>query len=238
MFQSGAQIRDPRSLDHRLVSTVILGGVKKSIKISLAIIAPALLACLVCIIWLGSRPDELNETVAQSVFNTSRGPSFEVRVITPRVGRPFGGILPDWFVKKLDGTPREIRSDHTSRGTHFGRIEPNHVELRADEWELSIETDSEGHIAPGTYLVFPLALGGRKLRLKCQPADRATGYLRTATRPDSNGLGGRFAIEFASCTNAESGKAINWPPGALTVRGSFVGPGTLSLEPKSDRPKT
>jgi hypothetical protein len=211
---------------------------KKSIKTSLIIIALALLACLVWLVWLGSRPDEPDETVAESVSNTSRGPSFEVRVVMPRLGLPLGGILPDSLVKKFDGTPRELRFDHTSRGAQIVSVGPDRLELRADGWDLFIETDGEGRVAPGTHLVFPLGLGGRQVRLSCRPADLATGYLRTTTRAGSDHLGGSFLVELATCKNAESGKAIEWPPAALTVRGSFVGPPQRpSLEPKGDRPK-
>ncbi|HSO76803.1 MAG TPA: hypothetical protein VLU47_18395, partial [Blastocatellia bacterium] len=80
-------------------------------KTSLIIIALALLACLAWLVWLASRPDEPDEPVAESVSDTSRGPSFEVRVVVPRSGLPLGGILPDALVKKLDGTPRELRFD-------------------------------------------------------------------------------------------------------------------------------
>ncbi|MBA3568857.1 MAG: hypothetical protein H0W28_05830, partial [Pyrinomonadaceae bacterium] len=73
-------------------------------KTSLIIIALGLLACLVWLVWLGSRPDEPDELVGESVSDTSRGPSFEVRVVMPRLGLPFGGILPDALVKKFDGT--------------------------------------------------------------------------------------------------------------------------------------
>ena len=97
-------------------------------------------------------------------------------------------------------------------------------ELTADGWDLFIETNGEGRVAPGTRLVFPLGLGGRRVRLDCQPADRATGYLRTTTRAGSDELGGRFLVELAICKNAESGKTINWPPAPLTVRRSFAGP--------------
>ncbi len=198
-------------------------------KTSLIIIVLALVACLVWLVWLGSRPDEL---VGESVSDTSRGPSFEVRVVMPRLGLPLGGILPDSLVEKLDGTPRELRFDHTSRGAQIGSVGPDRLELRADGWELFIETDGEGRITPGTHLVFPLGLGGRRVRLDCRPADRATGYLRTNTRAGSVELGGTFLVELATCKNAESGKAIEWPPAALTVRGSFVGPATRpSLEP-------
>ena len=193
-------------------------------KISLIIIALALLAGLACLVWLGSRPDEPEEAVGASVSETSRGPSFEVRVVMPRGGLPLFGILPDWLVKKLDGTPGELRFDHTSRGARIGSVGHDRLELSADGWELFIETDGEGRVAPGTHLVFPTGLGGRQVRLSCRPADRATGYLSTTTRAGSDELGGRFLVELAICKNAESGKTINWPPAPLTVRGSFVGP--------------
>jgi hypothetical protein len=205
---------------------------KKSIKRSLIVIALALLVGLVCLVWLGSRPDD---PVAESVLNTAQGPAFNVRVVVPRTGLPFGGLLPDSLVKRYDLTPRELRFDHTSRGARIGSLGQNRLELSADGWELFIETDGEGRITPGTRLVFPLGLGGNRVRLSCQPADRATGYLRTATRPGSNDLRGRFLVELATCKNAESGKTSNWPPAALTVSGSFVGqPQPPSPEPKSD----
>lgn len=195
-------------------------------KTSLFIIALALVACLVWLVWLSSRPDEPvepDEMVGESVSDTSRGPSFEVRVVMPRLGLPLGGILPDWLVEKFDGTPRELRFDHTSLGAHSGSVGHDRVDLRADGWDLFIETDGEGRVAPGTRLVFPLGLGGKRVRLSCRPADRATGSLRTTTRAGSDDLVGRFIVELATCTNAESGKAIEWPPAPLTVRGSFVG---------------
>jgi len=210
-------------------------GMKTSMKTSLIIIALALLACLVV---FRSRPDEPDEPVGASVSETSRGPSFEVRVVMPRSGLPLGGILPDWLVARLDGTPRELRFDHTSRGAEIGGAGQDRLELRADGWDLFIETDGEGRVAPGTHLVFPLGLGGRQVRLRCRPADRATGYLRTTTRAGSDELDGRFLVELATCENAETGKVIEWPPAPLTVNGSFEGPATRpSLEPKGDRPK-
>ena len=189
---------------------------KTSIKTSLIIIAPLLGG----LVWLGSRR---HEPVAESVSDTSRGPSFEVRVVVPRGGLPLGGILPDSLVKKLDGTPRELRFDHTSPGAKIGSVGQDRLELSADGWELFIFTDGEGRVAPGTHLVFPTGLGGRQVRLNCRPADRATGYLSTTTRAGSDELDGRFLVELATCKNAESGKITNWPPAALTVRGSFVG---------------
>ena len=195
---------------------------KTSIKTWLIIIALAIVV-LACLVWLGSRPAELDDPVAESISDTSRGPSFEVRVVMPRSGLPLGGILPDALVEKLDLTPRELRFDHTSRGAQIGSVENDGLELRADGWDLFIETDGKGRITPGTHLVFPLGLGGKRVRLDCRPADRANGYLRTTTRAGSDELGGRFLVELATCKNAESGKTTNWPPAPLTLRGSFAG---------------
>jgi hypothetical protein len=195
---------------------------KTSIKTWLIIIALAIVV-LACLVWLGSRPAELDDPVAESVSDTSRGPSFEVRVVMPRSGLPLGGILPDALVEKLDLTPRELRFDHTSRGAQIGSVENDGLQLRADGWDLFIETDGKGRITPGTHLVFPLGLGGKRVRLDCQPADRANGYLRTTTRAGSDELGGRFLVELATCKNAESGNTTNWPPAPLTLRGSFAG---------------
>ena len=141
----------------------------------------------------------------------------------PRMGLPLGGILPDALVKKLDGTPRELKFDHTSPGAQIGNVKSDRLELKADGWTLLIETDAEGRITPETHLVFPVGLGGRRLKLRCRPADHAIGYLRTATRADSGKLDGRFVVELAYCRNEESGRSIEWPPAAITVRGNFGG---------------
>ncbi len=86
--------------------------------------------------------------------------------------------------------------------------------------------------------MFPLGLGGRRLSLDCRPGDSATGYLRTTTRAGSDELGGRFFVELSTCKNAESRKDINWPPAALTVRGSFVVQQKRPLlDPKTGLPK-
>jgi hypothetical protein len=204
---------------------------KTSTKTSLIIIAVALLACLVCLVWFGLRPDDPDDAVGASVSETSQGPSFDVRVIMPRAGLPLGGILPDWVVRKLDGTPRELRLDHTSPGAWIVSVENDLIELKADGgWELSVVTDGQGRITPGTRLVFPLGLGGNQVRLDCRPADPGVGQLQTTTRAGSDEIGGRFVIELAICKNVESGKTMNWPPAPLTVRGNFNGlpRGTLS----------
>jgi len=196
-----------------------MGGMKTSVKTSLIIIALALLACLV---WLVSRPDE---PVAASVSDTSRGPSFEVHVEKPRLARFLFGILPTKLEAKLfgNGGYLETAFDHASHGAKIGSVGHDRLELSADGWDLLIETDGEGRITPGTRLVFPIEIAEKQRRLRCRPADRATGYLRTTTRAGSDELGGRFLVELATCENAETGKVIEWPPAPLTVRGSFEG---------------
>jgi len=194
---------------------------KTATKTSLIIIALALLVCVACLVWLVSRPHETNEPVEASVSETSQGLSFEVRVAVPRMARPLAGILPDWVVGKMDGTPSELRLDHRSGGAKIVSVGQDRLALTADGWNLSIETDGQGRITPGTRLVFPLALGGRHMKLRCRPADQASGYFNTKARAGSNELDGRFVVELATCENAESGKTINWPPSPLTLRGSF-----------------
>ena len=191
-------------------------------KTSLIIIALALLACLVV---LRSRPDEPDEPVRASVSETSRGPSFEVHVEKPRLARFLFGILPTKLEAKLfgNGGYLETAFDHTSRGAEIGSVGHDRLELRADGWDLLIETDGEGGGTPGTRLVFPIELAERQRRLRCRPADRAVGYLRTTTRAGSDVLDGRFLVELATCENAETGKAIEWPPAPLTLRGRFGG---------------
>ena len=196
---------------------------KRYIKTSLLIIALALLAGLLCIVWFISRPDESNIPEGELVLNVSQGPAFELRVIMPRMGLPLGGVLPDALVKKLDATPRELRFNHLSPGARMARVAPHRLEVKADGWEFLIETDAEGRVGPGTRLVFPLALGGRHLRLSCGPAAQLNGYLITKPRAGSDELSGRFVVELDTCKNVESGKTSNWPPAPLTVRGSFLG---------------
>jgi hypothetical protein len=189
-----------------------MGGMKKL----LIIIALALVACLVVI---GSRPDR---PVAVSASRSSRGPSFEVQVVRPLSARPLFGILPAVLEAKLLGDG-DLRFDNASSGAEVGSVGHTHLELSADGWELLIETDGDGRIAPGTQLVFPVALAGKQRRLRCRPADRAAGSLRTSTRAGSDELDGHFLVELATCMNVESGKTIEWPPAPLRVRGSFEG---------------
>jgi hypothetical protein len=208
-----------------------MGGVKTSRKTSLIIISLALLACLACLVWLVSRPHEPGERDRPSVSDTSQGPSFEVNVERPRMDRPFGGILPTKLEAKLFGG--ELRFDHASRGARIGSVGQDHLELSAEGWDLLIETDGEGRIAPGTRLVFPIEIAEKQYTLRCRPADRAVGSLHATTRAASGVLDGRFLVEIARCENAKTGKILDteaganpgdaWPQAPLTLRGSFAG---------------
>lgn len=185
-------------------------------KTALIIIAVTLLAVLVL---LGSRPDE--RFVARD-SDTSPGPSFEVKVVRPLSARPLFGLLPAELEARLLGDG-DLRFDNDSRGAAIGNAGEDRLELSADGWDLLIETDGEGGVAPGTRLVFPVMLAGKKRTLSCRPADRASGYLRTSIPGGSDEFDGRFLIKLATCENVGTGKTIEWPPAPLTVRGSFEG---------------
>ncbi|HEV2802120.1 MAG TPA: hypothetical protein VGW12_16715 [Pyrinomonadaceae bacterium] len=198
---------------------------KTSLKTSLIIVALALLACLV---WLVLRRDEPD---AASGSGTSGAPSFEVHVEKPRMDRFLFGILPTKLEAKLLGG--ELRFDHASRGAYVGSVGHDRLELGAEGWELLIETDGEGRVAPGTLLVFPIEIAEKQYTLRCRPADRSVGYLNATTRAGSDVLDGRFLVELAKCENALTGKILDteaggnpgdaWPQSPLTLRGSFAG---------------
>jgi hypothetical protein len=202
---------------------------KTSVKRALIITALALLVGLACLIWLVSRPDE---PVTASIPNTSRVPVFEVQVEKPRMDRFLGGILPTRLEARLLGGG-ELRFDHASRGAKIGSVGHDHVELSADGWNLSIEIDGKGQIAPGTRLLFPIEIAEKQWTLRCRPADRAVGYLHSAARAESDVLDGRFLVELAACVDAGTGKTLDteaggnpgdaWPSSPLTLRGSFAG---------------
>ena len=200
---------------------------KTSVKTWLIVIAAV--ALLACLAWLVSRPGGPD---AESSVDTSRGPSFEVQVEKPRINRFLYGILPTKLEEKLFGGG-ELRFGHASRGARIGGVGRDRIELRADGWDLLVEADGEGAIAPGTRLVFPILLAERQRTLRCRPADRAVGYLRATARAGTGELDGQFLVELTACVNAETGKILDteaggrpgdaWPSEPLTLRGSFAG---------------
>jgi len=116
------------------------------------------------------------------------------------------------------------RFDQASPGAQVGKIAADHIELSADGgWDILIETDGEGRLTPGTYVAFPVKLGGRPVKFNCQPADLSVGYLHTTARPGSDELEGSFQLEVAICKNVASGKTAAWPYQPLKVRGNFAG---------------
>lgn len=202
---------------------------KKVLKTSLIIISLVLLVCLAGLVWLLTRQDQPD---AASVPNTSGGPSFAVSVEKPRMDRFLGGILPTSVEEKLVGG-RGLRFNHASRGARIGSVGHDHLELSADGWNLSIETDGEGRITPGTHLVFPIEIAEKQWTLRCRPAKRAVGFLHANTRAGSDVLDGRFIVELANCEDAATGEILDteaggnpgdaWPSAPLTLRGSFAG---------------
>jgi hypothetical protein len=212
--------------------------VKLSIKILLSV-ALVLLIGLAGLIYLISRR---NHIIGPSSSDPSGAPSFAVNVERPRMDRPFAGILPSGLEGYLFG---ELRFDHASRGAKVGRVDPNHIELNAEGWDLLIETDGEGRVTPETRLLFPIEIANVQWTLRCRPASPAVGYLNATKRPSaselktsaesktSEVLDGRLLIELARCEDAKTGKTLDteaggnpgdaWPSSPLTLRGSFAG---------------
>jgi hypothetical protein len=188
-------------------------------KILVMIISLALL--LACIVALRLRRDQ---PVGLSVSETSRrigGPAFEVQVEMPAFN---SGRAPWEIPGVILGYDRGPRFDQSSAGAQVGKTATDRIELRADSgWDLLIETDSQGRLAQGTHVAFPVKLGGRPLKFDCRPADLTVGYLHTIARTDSAQLEGSFQLEIAICKNAVSGKTAAWPYKPLKVRGNFAG---------------
>ena len=203
---------------------------KGSRKILLIIIALVSLVCLPVVVWLLLRPGEPDAAI---IASTSQGrPAFTVTVEKPRMDRFLGGILPTRLEEKLTGGG-ELRFDQASRGARIGSAGSDRLELGADGWDLLIQTDRAGQVAPGTRLVFPIEIAEKQWTLRCRPADPTVGYLQVSTRPGSDVLDGRFLIELARCEDAQTGKILDteaggspgqaWPSSPLTLRGTFAG---------------
>jgi len=201
----------------------------RRMKTLLIVVALALL--LACIAVLRWRPQE---PAAESVSSTSPDGSFAVQVTKPILARA------PWEIPRaiLGTRDEELRFDHTSRGAHVGKVAPDHLELSAEDgWDLLIETDGEGHITPGTRLIFPIVLGNRPLKFNCRPANSAPDHFNTTTRAGSDKLDGSFALRLTQCKNAVSGKNTAGLP-VFTVTGSFKGlPQTAKTKDESERMK-
>ena len=189
-------------------------AMKTSLKISLGIIALALIAGVVCLVWLASRPDD---PIAANVW--TRLPRPVVRCDRREASHRSGllGILPTKLEAKLFGVG-ELRFDQASNGAKFGSVGHDRIELSADGWDLLIQTDGEGKVAPGTRLVFPMEIAEHQYTLRCRPADCPTGFLETKTRTGSDVLDGRFVIELAKCEDAKTGRFSIRKPAVIRAR--------------------
>src|SRR5262245_11968185 len=188
-------------------------------KILVIIIALTLL--LVCIVSLRLRR---GKPIGPAVSDTSRligGPAFEVQIEMPAFN---SGRAPWEIPGVILGYDHGPRFDQSSPGAQVGKIRGDHIELSADGgWDILIETDGEGRLTQGTYVAFPVKLGGRPLNFNCRPADLTVGYLHTTARTGSDEIEGNFQLEVAICENAASGKTEAWPNKLLMVRWNFAG---------------
>ena len=188
-------------------------------KIVVIIISLALL--LAALVALRRRREK---PIGPSVSETMRligGPAFEVQVEMPAFN---SGRAPWEIPGVILGYDHGPRFDQASPGAQVGKIAPNHIELSADGgWDILIDTDAEGRLAPGTHVAFPVKLGGRPLKFNCRPADPTIGYLHTTAGTGVDDLEGSFQLEVAICKNAASGKTAAWPYQPLKVHGNFAG---------------
>ena len=189
-------------------------------KILVIVIALALVL-IVCLVALRLRRDK---PVGASVLETSRaigGPAFQVQVEMPAFN---SGRAPWEIPGVLLGYDHGPHFDQASPGAGVGKIAAHHIELSADGgWDILIETDSDGRLAPETHVAFPVKLGNRPLKFNCRPADSTVGSLHTIAGAGSDELEGSFELEVSVCKNAFSGKTAAWPYQPLKVRGNFAG---------------
>ena len=184
-------------------------------KILLIIVGLALLlACVALLRWRRAEPKAA--TISQKL-ESIRGPAFDVRVEMPLLsGRPpweIPGVI-------LGLSERGPRFDQASPGARIGDVTPHRLELSADGWDLLIEADSDGRVAPSTRLVFPVVLGGRPLKFRCGPGEPPVGHFETSARANSDKLDGSFLVKLPNCKNPESGKTTAGQP-VFTIIGSF-----------------
>jgi hypothetical protein len=61
-----------------------------------------------------------------------------LRLVFPRLRRPFFGILPESLAGPARRDSHELRFDHASRGAEIGSVGPDRLVLTADGWDLSM----------------------------------------------------------------------------------------------------
>jgi hypothetical protein len=160
------------------------------------------------------RPDRPVATIAPG---SSSGASFVVQIIRPRLGLPLGGILPP----QLFGQEAHLGFESTSAGASIDIVRPGRLELGADDWDLVLVLNADGRVTSETQVVFEFVFEERLRRVRCRPGDPAIGTLSTTTLAESGELSGSFDIELALCEDADTGKALGWPPKPLVLHGSF-----------------
>ena len=156
-----------------------------------------LLACFAVLGWRRNKP------AADAIADNAQDGTFLAQVEKPLLARA------PWELPRaiLGARDTDLRFDHTTSGAQIGSVTANRLELSAGGgWDLLIESDGEGRVAPGTRLIFPIILGGRDLKFNCRPANRASGRFNTAPRAGSDKLDGNFFFELTDCKNAVSGK--------------------------------
>ena len=173
----------------------------------------AILVVLVGSSLLVSRPDRPRPELRPG---SSPGPAFFVQILRPRMGLPLGGLLPP----SLFGLESRLGFESESPGASITSAGPRRIELAAEGWELLVVVDEEGQVTNETWVSFELVFEERARRVIRRPGDPATGTF-VITLQEEGEIGGSFDIELARCEDANTGKAIGWPPQPLVLHGSF-----------------
>ena len=169
---------------------------------------------LICWSVIIYRPDRPIPTIEPG---SSTGPAFAVQIIRPRMGLPLGGLLPP----RLFGQEAHLGFDSASTGARIRALSAEHVELRADGWQLTLLLDGQGRVKGETEAVFELLFREQLRKVRCRPGDPAVGSLETTVLNEAGELSGSFDIELARCEDAKTGKPLGWPPKPLVLHGSF-----------------
>lgn len=171
------------------------------------------------------QPDQPIPTI---VPQFSSGPAFAVQIIRPRVGLPFGGILPP----ELFGLDDHLGFDSSSSGATVRDVSPHRIELAADDWYLLLVLDDNGKVTSKSEIVFKMVFEERVQMVRGRPGDPVVGMANIVKSTESGEIAGSFDIEIPNCEYANTGKPLGWPASPLVLHGSFD---RLSLAAENER---
>src|ERR1041385_3161125 len=131
-------------------------------RLRILLVIAGVILLLVCLKLLRLRQTKPIHASGSQTSQSIERPSFAVQVEKPMLNRP------PWEIPAaiLGSRDRELSIDQTSPGAKIASVAPDRLELTADGgWDVSIEPDGEGRVAPRTHIVFPIELDRKSTRL-------------------------------------------------------------------------